>query len=183
MNAVRARALEEGLTAIARKVYSCVPYGEHWPRKKIIAELFRQHHVTVSPHIIDGCLGNLQESGLVRRIGVNLSTCEYRRVFSVENETTTAVIEEQEVSAPQPQSQPQPQLAIVPPAPAPEVKSEDRVMEMLSNSASDLRKQAAQLLRLADEIDEAAIAAAEEFKRVGKGAAALKQLRALMDSV
>lgn len=63
----RQHALLDGCTALARKVYAGVPISEPWNLHEIKVELLRQN-VTISQHVIAGCLRALVDSGLVREL-------------------------------------------------------------------------------------------------------------------
>ena len=65
MNSARMRAIEEGQTGIAKKVLSSVPIQESWTARQIISDIARSGS-RPDPHIVEGCLSTLCDSGLVR---------------------------------------------------------------------------------------------------------------------
>ena len=65
MNSARMRAIEEGQTGIAKKVLSSVPIQESWTARQIVSDIARSGS-RPDPHIVEGCLNTLCDSGLVR---------------------------------------------------------------------------------------------------------------------
>lgn len=61
----RMRAIEEGQTGIAKKVLASVPIQETWTAHQIISDIARSGS-RPDPHIVEGCLNTLCDSGLVR---------------------------------------------------------------------------------------------------------------------
>ena len=64
MNNARMRAIEEGQTGIAKKVLASVPIQEAWTARQIVSDIARSGS-RPDPHIIEGCLNTLVDSGLV----------------------------------------------------------------------------------------------------------------------
>lgn len=65
MNNARLRAIEEGQTGIAKKVLASVPIQEAWTARQIVSDIARSGS-RPDPHIVEGCLNTLVDSGLVR---------------------------------------------------------------------------------------------------------------------
>lgn len=65
LNNSRMDELERGLTGIAKKVLACIPLADDWNIAQIIAELARQGSVQ-ELRVVQGCITNLREQGLVR---------------------------------------------------------------------------------------------------------------------
>lgn len=65
MNPARMRMIESNQTSIAKKVLSCVPIQEVWPRHRILSEINRSGS-RIDPRIFEGCLESLVDSGLIK---------------------------------------------------------------------------------------------------------------------
>ena len=65
MNRKKIERMKRGMTAMAMKVYNCVPMNESWDKSKIHAEMHRQG-MTHNAKVIDGCLNNLRGVGLIK---------------------------------------------------------------------------------------------------------------------
>lgn len=65
MSSARMRAIEAGQTSIAKKVLSSVPIQESWTARQIVSDIARSGS-RPDPHIVEGCLNTLCDSGLVR---------------------------------------------------------------------------------------------------------------------
>ncbi len=63
MNRKKIERMKRGMTAMAMKVYNCVPMNESWDKSKIHAEMHRQG-MTHNAKVIDGCLNNLRGVGV-----------------------------------------------------------------------------------------------------------------------
>lgn len=89
MNPSRFRSLESGQTAIARKVFACVPIQEAWSKHIILSEVLRNGS-RVDKNIFEGCLSALLDAGLIKEPIRN----HYQRVH------VTAEEEPEDVPAP-----------------------------------------------------------------------------------
>lgn len=156
MNAARLRRIEEQQTGIARKVLAAVPIAEFWTDAQVVAELFRQG-MRADPSIVSGCLADLYGQGLVKRAGNSF----------------------QRVDIPDEDPAPTKVAAIGLASPAQPKPSGD-VLEQLGAIGARLRERAAQLSALADDLDAAALEAAEQIARAGEGGEQLRKLRAML---
>lgn len=75
MNRARYESLVSGLTSIASKVFACTPLQEHWTTRQIANELYRLGRSSASLNVIEGCLGSLEDQGLVLK-----NQSGYRRI-------------------------------------------------------------------------------------------------------
>lgn len=159
MNAARAALLENGLTAVAKKVYACVPISEPWDSAMIHAELVR----TTSHRdfrVTEGCLYSLIETGLVRRVGEK--PYGYIRVFKpVVNQPKAEVIH------------------MVQSVKAPEPSKKDSLAE-LAEAPKSLRAMSKLLTELADDIEVLTGELAEKLAVVDKSAQTIEALKALL---
>ena len=101
MTPEKCNSLMQGQTAIAKKVFECVPSEEPWRTFQIMAELKRRTGSTADMRIVQGCLRDLADSGVIRKSGSEL----YQRVSVVAKpvqkpeEKTVAAVKEVKVSA------------------------------------------------------------------------------------
>ena len=72
----------QGQTGIAKKVYECVPISEPWRSFQVLTALRNMTGSTPDVRIVQGCLRDLVDSGLIRRTG----TDHYQRI-QVEKKT------------------------------------------------------------------------------------------------
>lgn len=136
MKAERAAAKLQGQTSLAQKVYDAVPILEAWSTYQIHAELRRQgSHMDRT--VLDGCLGQLVASKLIKRVGTKPYSYS-REPISHERPKMTLIVKKQEAPAPTPEIQ---------------VVSVDP-MGKLANLASDLRRMANSLEEVAIEIEQ-----------------------------
>ena len=61
----RVETVLQGCTVLARKVFDAVPIAESWTPSQIRAEMLRQGHSAANIGAGLGCLGALEDSGLV----------------------------------------------------------------------------------------------------------------------
>ncbi len=172
MSETRHKALLDGVTVLARKVYAVVPIAESWSRAQIQAELTRQGLPIRDRHTLEGCLGALERAGLISK-----SDDQYRREPVRASKHTVKL-----VAIPL-----QPEEAEVPatptPATVPASKTEskaDGVVDTLGKLATKARGLSEMLKQWADEVDEAALEIEDEVSRNGDAAVKLKQLQALL---
>ena len=65
MNQNRVAAILRGQTAVARKVYECVPIEEWWDLHAVLNEVLRLKY-SIQPRVLSGCLSTLCDAGLIR---------------------------------------------------------------------------------------------------------------------
>lgn len=66
MNNARMRAVEQGLSGIAKKVLDAVPIEGEWTTSQIITEMRRTTGSYPDKHIVDGCISALLNSKLIK---------------------------------------------------------------------------------------------------------------------
>jgi hypothetical protein len=159
MNAAKLARIESGLNSMAKKVLGAVPIQTPWSKEQIVSEL-RRAGATVDRAVVDGCLINLCERGVVKepargtfvRVIARLITPATEEIQNVP--TTTA-----RAAAPASQSQAAPER---------------------NDSLSRLANVAALLRRAADEIDGIALDVETRVQAAGKEGETLRQLKALL---
>jgi hypothetical protein len=182
MTPERYQRLTEGQSNIARKVLSVVPLQEWWTAQQIQRELRRVTGSTPELHIIEGCLSALADSKLVSE------DRRHRTFQKIDPEPREPV-------------QPTTVLRAVPPTPEPEpavaetnpkftlieevraaIEPADPIAR-LGALAAQLKTQADIARGLAEQIEEAALAAQENIERLKADTAALVQLKAIFGSL
>lgn len=171
MNDSRLRLRESQLTSVARKVLEAVPIAESWVTSRIINELARLG-MKYSPSIVEGCLNSLSEDGLVKEVHKG----EWKRV-TIDSRSVTGK-----------------------PGPAP-CDPPDAGVDMARDGADALHyavvtakaaqpdlltRMAALANRLrqdADDLDELALAVAEEIENAKAGSSRFDQLKRLLKDV
>lgn len=90
MDAAKAESILTGHMSAVRKVYGAVPMREPWPFSKIHNELIRTG-VRQDRHKLEGCVRQLVDSGLVRRVDNDhfIRTPIARKEKPVKKETPT----------------------------------------------------------------------------------------------
>lgn len=161
MNAAKLARIESGLNSMAKKVLGAVPIQTPWSKEQIVSEL-RRAGATVDRAVVDGCLINLCERGVVKepargtfvRVIARLITPATEEIQNVPTATVTA-----RTNAPASQSQAAPER--------------DDSLSRLANVAALLR-------RAADEIDGIALDVETRVQAAGKEGETLRQLKALL---
>lgn len=151
------------LTAQARKVYDSVPKAESWDASQIIQELHRKGQSMSDMHVVRGCLNSLIACGLV----LESSRGAFTRV-EVKEKKSTAL-----------------------PDTTTQKPKESEHMAIQNSNASDAKNGPidrlsgiSQRLRiLATEIDDAAIALAEQTEKGDAETEKLRQLQAILKSL
>lgn len=155
MNELKIARLASGLNGMARKVLDAVPAQSPWTKDQIAVEM-RRLGSGADRQVLEGCLDTLRGRGLVKEP----SRGQFVRVIS---KTTTNQPEEDTLSTPASL----PRIAIaVPPV------EHDPLARLAA--ASKLLRQAA------DEIDAAALDAAEQVQNAAKDTEKFRQLQALL---
>lgn len=167
MNERKARQLTEGLNGVATKVLDAVPIETPWALTQIHGELARlgSH---IETRVILGVLGHLCEVGLVREGAPG----RWSRV-QVRAKATLPSAEPEEPK------QPIASVTALPTARAADMAVLDRLAEL----ASKARAAAATLLKVADEMDAAALEAQSQMDASARDVQAVRQLKALLNSV
>lgn len=156
MNSARARAVEDGLSGVARKVLAALAFADYRTQHEITAELTRQRQ-RADQSIISGCLQSLTRSGLVREW-----EGRYKRIHFEDKKPMNSVVA-------------MPSTARHKPAPEPEVRAPD-LPDRMAAVANTLRSVAA-------EIDVIAVAMLDREKLQADEIAKLAQLKALLSSI
>lgn len=155
MNEAKIARLESGLNGIARKVLDAVPTQAPWTKAQIHDELRRLGTSCDRSHL-DGCLDNLRGRGLIKEP----TRGSFIRIVG---KTTTSQPEEDTLRTQAPPAR-------LPASAAPAKK--DPLARLAA--ASQLLRQAA------DEIDAAALDAAEQVQTAAKDTEKFRQLQALL---
>ncbi|MEB2504620.1 hypothetical protein SB394_11925 [Burkholderia sp. BCCIQ04A] len=150
-----------GLSAIAKKVLEMVPIQEAWSRSEIAGHLLRVTKSSPDAAVIDGCLGRLKDSGLIREP----SRGRYQRVEVREREVLKVPIQKSEeaVNAPVEQS-------ILP-------------IEILSKLAERARAVATELVMLASDIETAALTIEQGNAENAASLEKLRQFQSILKSL
>lgn len=156
MNSARARAVEDGLSGVAKKVLAALAFADFKTQHEIRAELTRQGQ-RVDQSIISGCLQSLTRSGLVREW-----EGRYKRIQFEDKKPMNSVVA---MHTP----------ARTEPAPKPESRAPD-LPEKMAAVANTLRSVAA-------EIDDIAVAMLDREKVQAGEIAKIAQFKALLSSI
>lgn len=151
-------------TAIARKVLEATPLQEPWLPSQILAEMQRLRGTSTTMAVVNGCLGTLKASGLVREPSPNC----WIRVQP--RETTHAEADE---AGDQPHT-PEVQERIM---------SNQTTMERMASLATQARTMADQLRSLAGSIEDTALEAEAEVQRAKDELVKFEQLKSLLASL
>ncbi len=156
MNEAKIARITSGLNTIARKVLDAVPAQAIWSKAQIHAELHRVG-VSCDRSLVDGCLDNLRGQGLIKE--------PTRGCFTrVTPKTTTTYTEE-----PMPNTQTRASVTQI---------HQPEKQDPLARLA-----EAAKMMRLAaEEVEAAALEAAELVQKAEQGAAKFRQLQAMLQS-
>lgn len=150
----------QGQTGIAKKVYECVPISEPWRSFQVLTALRNMTGSTPDVRIVQGCLRDLVDSGLIRRTG----TDHYQRI-QVEKKTKP---QEPKMGEPAKKIETQP-----------EPKRSSSPLEMLGELANELVGMAEHMKRLSDRIEDVALAVEQERESNAKSMESYRQLKAL----
>ncbi|HDR9093358.1 hypothetical protein QZM46_17600 [Burkholderia vietnamiensis] len=161
MTPAKYQAALSGLSAIAKKVLEMVPIQEAWSRSEIAGHLLRVTKSSPDAAVIDGCLGRLKDSGLVREP----SRGRYQRVEVREREVLKVPVQkpEEAVNAPVEQS-------ILP-------------IEILSKLAERARSVATELVVLASDIETAALTIEQGNAENAASLEKLRQFQSILKSL
>lgn len=156
-----------GLTSIARKVFEAVPIQEKWTAHRIVTEMSRLS-TRIDMKTAEGCLNSLKDFGLVKEPERGL----FQRVVARERETISLPTDTTADPAPAPRAPVEPVLSLIQP--------ENTPATVFGEIATTLRARAAELNRMADEIDGAALAFEERIENSEKRVAKFRELSALL---
>ncbi|AXK61521.1 hypothetical protein [Burkholderia sp. IDO3] len=161
MTPAKYHAAFSGLSAIAKKVLEMVPIQEAWSRSEIAGHLLRVTKSSPDAAVIDGCLGRLKDSGLIREA----SRGRYQRIEVREREVLK--VPEQKSTEAIVATEPQ---AILP-------------IEILSQLADRTRALATQIVMLASDIETAALTIEQGNAENAANLEKLRQLQSLLKSL
>lgn len=65
MNQAKLERASDGLNGMARKVLDAVPIAERWTRHAIVSEMHRATGCSPDLRVVEGCLAQLQDKGLI----------------------------------------------------------------------------------------------------------------------
>ncbi|KVX33414.1 hypothetical protein WT32_02400 [Burkholderia anthina] len=161
MTPAKYQAALSGLSAIAKKVLEMVPIQEAWSRSEIAGHLLRVTKSSPDAAVIDGCLGRLKDSGLIREP----SRGRYQRIEVREREVLKVPVQkpEEAVNAPVEQS-------ILP-------------IEILSKLAERARAVATELVMLASDIETAALTIEQGNAENAASLEKLRQFQSILKSL
>lgn len=142
------------LSVSARKVFECVPIEEEWTAFRIGAELKRKG-TPKDRRLVDGCLAALVRDGLITHHPIKGT---FQRIEPrVSAPVIDMVTKEEVVSSARPNH-----------------------MELMSALADRARGLSAEMKKLADDIEAAAVTIDEEIAQAGKDTTKLRQLQTLL---
>lgn len=159
MNNSRLQSIENNLPAIARKVLDATPIAEAWPASAIGSELFRLCGSSVHPSTVLRCLASMKDQGLVREPEHG----RFKRETQKEKPPHMKLIKDDPM----------------PPIQKPEQKAtaaKKDILGLVGGFSQGLRK-------IADELDEAALAIQEDQAKSDAENAKVLQLRELLSSL
>lgn len=168
----RFQTIHKSMTNIAQKVYAAVPASEAWGMSVIFSEMQRMGYPTRDIRVMQGCLNNLKEAGLVSEPERGRFI---RTPVKAEKAQPTLQPETQEILSMPPAKLPSPlpekSLALVP---APEPTRSP--MSILSALALRCRS-------LADEVETVALEIDEMFAAQNDNVEKLAQLQKILKSL
>ena len=158
------KAIHNGLSAIAKKVYEAVPIKDSWEKHKIILELQRLHPSVRDQHTILGCLDTLVRSGLVNQ----LENGTFRREH-VETAASLRAALDKEIGLPEKmkKTEVQEDQAVSP------IEKITRLQQMAAKIIEDVKA-------MSDAIETVAIEVEMQFSERDAESQKLKQLQALL---
>lgn len=158
MNRSRLESITNNLTGVAKKVFETVPIAEPWHMNVIAGELRRRGH-NIDRKTIDGCLGSLKDSGVIRET----SCGHFKRV------------EIHEAQPPIRLARDEPIIQTNKPEPTMTAKKQDN-LAVFGVIASKLRA-------LANEVEDAGLAMQSELAKSDAKTQKLTQLQDLLKSI
>lgn len=170
MNAARASQVVQSLTGVAKKVYDVAPIAQRWSSGTIVGELFRLGH-KVDKRTVDGVLNDLVEKGLL----IEPKRGEFMRA-TIKVPTLPPPAS---ALAPVVPTQAKPQMASIE---RPTLKPAD-LLDRMASISGKLRDLGRDASNLANDIDDAAIAAQQKIEGASADASKLRQLQQLLRSI
>ncbi|AMU14849.1 hypothetical protein [Burkholderia cenocepacia] len=161
MTPAKYQAALSGLSAIAKKVLEMVPIQEAWSRSEIAGHLLRVTKSSPDAAVIDGCLGRLKDSGLIREA----SRGRYQRIEVREREVLKVPDQKAEKTTDVHADRP------IPP------------IEILSRLAERARAVATELVMLASDIETAALTIEQGNAENVANLEKLRQFQSLLKSL
>ncbi|MBU9550390.1 hypothetical protein KTE50_17775 [Burkholderia multivorans] len=166
MTPAKYQAALSGLSAIAKKVLEMVPIQEAWSRSEIAGHLLRVTKSSPDAAVIDGCLGRLKDSGLIREA----SRGRYQRVEVREREVLKVPELKLTSSRPEQATAALDEQSILP-------------IEILSKLAERARAVATELVMLASDIETAALTIEQGNAENAANLEKLRQFQSLLKSL
>ncbi|MCA8430054.1 hypothetical protein [Burkholderia seminalis] len=161
MTPAKYQAALSGQSAIAKKVLEMVPIQEAWSRAEIAGHLLRVTKSSPDPAVIEGCLGRLKDSGLIREP----SRGRYQRVEVREREVLQVPVQKSEITIAPPEVQ-----AALP-------------IEILAKLSERARSLATELVMLASDIETAALTIEQDNAENAANLEKLRQFQSLLKSL
>jgi hypothetical protein len=170
MTPIKLKALLDGQSNIARKVFEVTPIQEAWEPGKIHAAMREVTRSSADLHIVRGCLRALKDAGLVKEPLTN----HYQRV---------------EIKSPIPTKEVLPTMATdntkpAPPAPLTRQPTAQDPLDILAGLATEIAITAdefnGRLKKLAIAVEEAALQIDQRQEEAGKALEVVKQFQALL---
>jgi hypothetical protein len=156
--------LMQGQTGVAKKVYECVPINEPWTSFQVMTAMRNLTGSTPDNRIVSGCLVSLVDSGLVKKSGRD----QFQRIpVDLKQKTQVPVM-----------TKAQPKLEVVA-----DQKAPGGPLEMLSELAGEIAGMANSLKRLADRVEDVALAVEHEREGNAEAVGKLKQLQELLKGI
>jgi hypothetical protein len=156
---IRLANKESSLTNVAKKVLEAIPIRDAWTIQQVYQELARQQH-TIEARIIGGCIDDLTERGLIRQP----QTGRFQRVAYKEDTGQAPKVDRTIVAIS-------------------EGVNDARHMTEINDPLTSLARLADRLRTMAGEIDDAALAMAQQVQEAKEGTEKLQQLQALLKSI
>lgn len=169
MNLARYAAMERNITGITKKVLDSTPVAEAWTQNQVADEM-RRVGIRVDIRAIGSSLNSLVESGLVKESPRG----KFCRITCKEKASPALTVVK---AKKEPDSEPQ---AETKPVEKEEQRDHKDTMDKLAELAEKLRSSAAEMSKMASDIDSVAIEVEERIQRVNDNAGKLKQLQALL---
>lgn len=158
---VRLANKEQSLSGIQKRVLAAVPIQETWTRQEVFQEMARQGS-PIDPKLIDGCLHDLVETGLVRQPIIG----RFQRIPYKHDEPKVHPI--------------RPETSDLPPAIPPTASA---VLAGDEDPLTRIARFTANIRASLEGIDEAALALAEQVQEAKARSEKLDQLQALLKSI
>ncbi|WP_039012562.1 hypothetical protein [Pseudomonas brassicacearum] len=164
MSPSKQEILMQGQTGVAKKVYECVPINEPWTSFQVMTAMRNLTGSTPDNRIVSGCLVSLVDSGLVKKSGRD----QFQRIpVDIKQKTQVPVM-----------TKAQPKLEVVA-----DQKAQSGPLEMLSELAGEIASMASSLKRLADRVEDVALAVEHEREGNAEAVGKLKQLQELLKGI